>query len=222
MRVKPEIDTLDLNRVLVRIVCALVVLASGAPLPMLSAAAQESTPEHVTACDVPARPITFIADLLAAPGPETTPTPVAEVPEGKEIVDPVVRTEITNLIETLIACVNQGELLRSFSLFDDEYLRRLIDPEGLMRAEVAIELAKSMATPAAVEPGEVTTLDEILTIRELADGSVIVVFQTVGGPDRDPDETQVDLFVLRAIDEDWKIVDGLADLDPSSIPPASE
>ena len=128
------------------------------------------------------RPITFIADLLAAPKPDVTPTPVAGIPDGVEVTDPQVRAEAERVVESLIICVNQGELLRSFSLFDDEYLRRIIDPEGVMEAEVAIELAKSIATPVAVAPEDMTTLDAILLVRQQPDGAVTVVFRTKGGP----------------------------------------
>ena len=83
---------------------------------------------------------------------------------------------------------------------------------------MAIELAKSIATPVAVDPADMTTLDSILLIRKLPDGAVTVVFRTSGGPDRDPDETQIDLFVLRKDGDRWLIVDGLTDIDPQSIP----
>jgi hypothetical protein len=55
-------------------------------------------------------------------------------------------------------------------------------------------------------------------VRELPDGTVAVVFRTRGGLNRDPDQSQVDLFVLRKDGERWLIVDGLTDLDPESIP----
>jgi hypothetical protein len=216
MKAKSEIDTLRLYRWILPIACALALVAPGM-LSAQSALAQDATPEPVV-CDLPARPITFIADLLAAPKPETSPTPVAEIPDGTDVTNSVVRDEVSGLVKTLITCVNQGELLRSFSLFDDEYLRRLIDPDGLMSAEVAIEIAKSMATPSAADPEDVTVLDEILLIRDSGDGSVVVVFRTRGGPDRDQDETQVDLYVLRKSGDEWRIIDGLADLDPEAIP----
>lgn len=210
-----------LTRLIVRIGCSVALLAPGMVSPLDVVGAQNATPEAATACDLPLRSITFIADVIEAPQPETTPTPVAGIPDGADVSDPLVRAEVTALVETLITCVNQGELLRSFSLFDDEYLRRLIDPEGLMSPEVAIEIARSMATPTAAEPEDETVLDEILLIRDLGDGSVVVVFRTRGGPDRDPDEIQVDLYVLRRTGDEWKIVDGLADVDPESLPASS-
>lgn len=197
---------------------AFVVVAQAGPvMSTWSVSAQEATPTPA-ACDMEPRPITFIADLLAVPKPDVTPTPVAGIPDGVEVTDPQVRVDAQRVVESLIICVNQGDLLRSFSLFDDEYLRRIIDPEGAMEAEVAIELAKSIATPVAVAPEDMTTLDAILLVRQQSDGAVTVVFRTKGGPDRDPDETQVDLFVLRHENDRWLIVDGLTDLDPQSVP----
>ena len=195
----------------------IVVALTGPVMSTWSVSAQEATPTPA-ACDMEPRPITFIADLLAVPKPDVTPTPVAGIPDVVEVTDPQVRVDAQRVVESLIICVNQGDLLRSFSLFDDEYLRRIIDPEGAMEAEVAIELAKSIATPVAVAPEDMTTLDAILLVRQQSDGAVTVVFRTKGGPDRDPDETQVDLFVLRHENDRWLIVDGLTDLDPQSVP----
>jgi hypothetical protein len=221
MRANPEIDILQPNRQIQRIAGTLALTMLGSLVSVLPVLGQEATPATVETCNVPARPITFIADLTAVPKPETTPTPIAGVPDGTEVSDPEVRSDVVAVVETLIVCVNQGELLRSFSLFDDEYLRRLIDPDGLMRADVAVELAKSMATPDALNPDDVTVLDEVLTIRQLDDDTVLVVFRTLGGPDRDADDAQIDLFVLRKIDDQWLIVDGVTNLDPESLTPSA-
>jgi len=169
-------------------------------------------------CDIEPRPITFIADLLAAPKPEVTPTPVTGIPDGTDVTDPEVRAAVTSVVEMLILCVNQGEILRAFSLYDDEFVRRLIDPEGIMGEEIAIEVGKSLARTDPADEEDVTTLDEIVLIRALRDGTVAVIFQTHGGPDREPDDTQIDLFVLRQENDRWLIVDGLTDLDPQSLP----
>jgi hypothetical protein len=217
MRANPENDILQPNRLIQPIAGTLSLTLLASLISVLPVRAQEATPAAVMTCDVPARPISFIADLTAAPKPETTPTPVAGVPDGTEISDAEVRSDVVAVVETLIVCVNQGELLRSFSLFDDEYLRRLIDPDGLMRADVAVELAKSLATPDALNPDDVTVLDEVLTIRQLDDGTVLVVFRTLGGPDRDSDDAQIDLFILRKFDDQWLIVDGVTNIDPEAL-----
>jgi len=186
-------------------------------IPTGTASAQEATPAPA-ACDVEPRPITFLADLLAAPKPEVTPTPVAGIPDGTDVTDPVVRAEVEKVVQTLIICVNQGEILRAFSLYDDEFVRRLIDPDGIMSSEIAIEVGKSLAKTVPADPEDITTLDEIILIRALPDGTVVVVFQTHGGPDRDQDDSQIDLFELRKVNDRWLIVDGLTDLDPQSLP----
>ena len=168
------------------------------------------------ACDPPARPVTFIADLLKLPEPEITPTPIAAVPEGVEVTDPAARSEATRLVEQLILCVNQGELLRSFSLYDDGYLRRIMI-RPVMTAEVAVEIAKSFATPKPVDADKVTVLDEVLSVRQLPDGDIVVVFATHKGELDEGDQPQVDLLVLRTVGSQLRIVDGLVDLDRDSI-----
>ena len=71
MRANSENDTL-LNRLILLIACALALLAPGAILPLHSTGAQDATPEPTPACDLPPRSITFIADVISAPRPETT------------------------------------------------------------------------------------------------------------------------------------------------------
>ena len=73
MRANPEIDTLRPNRPIQRITCTLVLALLGATTALLPASAQEATPAPII-CDVPPRPVTFIADLIAAPEPELTQT----------------------------------------------------------------------------------------------------------------------------------------------------
>lgn len=200
------------------VLCGLVPGRNSAALWLASA--QDATPDPL-ACDVAPRPITFIADLVETSTSEVTPTPVTGIPDGSEVTDPATRTDVVTVVEVLIVCVNQGELLRSFALFDDAYLRRLIDPDGIIAADVAIELAKSLATPQALSTDDETVLEEVLLVRELPDGSIAVVFRTRGGVDREADETQVDLLVLRKTAERWLIVDGLTDFDPEMLPPPS-
>jgi hypothetical protein len=210
-------DSALLNPVVRRLISMILGLALGfATLIGSFTVAQRATPVPV-ACDPPTRPVTFIADLLKLPEPEITPTPIAAVPEGAELTDPAARSEATRLVEQLILCVNQGELLRSFSLYDDGYLRRIIDPAGVMTAEVAVEIAKSFATPKPVDADKVTVLDEVLSVRQLPDGDIVVVFATHKGELDEGDQPQVDLLVLRTVGSQLRIVDGLVDLDRDSI-----
>lgn len=177
--------------------------------------AQDATPGATPsslACDGPERPVVFIADILAKPKPEIVPTVVSELPTGQP-VDEVTRSDVTRVVQALITCVNQGDFLRSFYFFEDEYLRRIIDPDGLMGSDVAVELGKTFATPAAVNEDDLSVLVEVLSVERLDDGTVVIVFRTRGGAGRDPDDEQVDLFVLRKFDAEWKIVDGLTDIE---------
>jgi hypothetical protein len=165
---------------------------------------QVGTPEPVI-CDEPARPVSFIVDLNEAPQPEITPTPISDVPEGIEVSDPEVRRDVTAVIEELTACVNTGEVLRAFSLLDDQYVRKLIDPDAVMEPDVALELGDTLATPQPATADETFVLEEILSIRQTADDTVVIVFRMRVGSD----ESEVDLYALREVGERWLIVDGL-------------
>jgi hypothetical protein len=171
-----------------------------------SVAAQDASPTAApAACDIEPRPVDFLIAIVQAPDPETTPTPIDAVPTGTP-VDDATRAAVTGIINTLTICVNQGDYLRAFALFDDAYLRRIIDPEGLMSEDVAFELGKSLATPSssAEIPAGVTV--QILSVNALADGSVAVAFQTID-PSSD-DEPAIDLYVLDNRDGKWVIIDG--------------
>ena len=186
----------------------LLAAVAGALVFPVQGSAQEATPSPV-ACDLTPQPVTFIADLNSTPRPEITPTPLTDVPDGTEVTDPETRAQVIRVVETLTLCVNQGEVLRAFSLFDPLYLRSVIDPDAAMEAEVAIELGESFATPEVVAEEDLTVLEEVLSVRQLADGVVVVIFRTHVGSDN----SQIDLFALRHVDGRWLIVDGLADVD---------
>ena len=176
--------------------------------------AQDATPAPVV-CEVEPRPADFLVDMIHQPAPETTPDPLKGVPVGSDQVDPETRADVIAVLQELTACVNAGEVSRAFSLFDDAYIRRLVDPEGLMTDAVALELGQSLATPSAVGEEDRQTVDEILLVRQLADGSIAIVFRSRIG---EVDESQIDLLVMREIDGRWLIVDGLTDLDPDDLP----
>jgi hypothetical protein len=225
MEAKREFGTLALKlmtHLTGRAIILVAMLAIGSHLLAAGGAgAQDATPVPL-ACDLEPRPVTFIVDLLMLPEPEITPTPIAEVPGGREIIEPVERAAVIRIVEQLILCVNQGEFLRSFALYDDAYLRRIIDPAGVMTEEVATEIGKSFDSADPVEPAEATVLEEVLSVRELPDGSVAVIFRTSGGTDREADESQIDLFVLARGDDRWRIVDGAVDIDGDALTPASD
>ncbi len=62
-----------------------------------------------------------------------------------------------------------------------------------------------------------TVLDEVLSVRQLPDGDIVVVFATHKGELDEGDQPQVDLLVLRTVGSQLRIVDGLVDLDRDSI-----
>jgi hypothetical protein len=226
MKSKPEFGILplmQLNLSLRRAMALLIaLLAIGLQLiPAGIARAQDATPVPL-ACDLEPRPVTFIVDLLMLPEPDVTPTPIEHLPDGTGVTDQAVRADVVRVVEQLILCVNQGEFLRSFALYDDVYLRRLIDPAGVMTEEVAVELGKSFDSAEPVDPAEATVLEEVLSVRQLADGTMAVVFRTSGETNRDAGEPQIDLFVLKRAEDRWLIVDGAVDIDADELTPGAD
>ena len=174
--------------------------------------AQEATPAAsptAIACTVTPRPVDFLVTVVAAPKPETTPTPITTAPSGTP-VDAQTAAAITQLIDTLTLCVNEGDYLRAFSFFDDAYLRRIIDPDGLMDGEVAFELGKSLATPSSNSNTAATVSVEIVSIETQADGTVVALFRTTD--EASGDTGTVDLYVLVQRDGNWVIIDGARDI----------
>ena len=202
---------------LLSLVIAAIGLATCAPFMERPTLAQESTPVPVT-CDADPRPVDFLVALLDQPAPEVTPEPLTGLPDGSDDVDIETKEAVTAVVAELIACVNEGQLLRAFALYDDEYLRRLIDPEGLMTEAVAAELLTSLATPEPSSEDDITSVDSVLLVRRLPDGSVALVVQSRGGVGRGDDDVQADLFLLRQVNGKWLIADGLADIDLESVP----
>jgi hypothetical protein len=168
--------------------------------------AQSGTPVAAT-CEGDPRPMDFLVTIVAAPKPEISPTAIAAIPTG-EPVDDETRTAVVRVVETLTACVNAGDYLRAFALFDDEYLRRIIDPDSLMSGDVAFELGKSLATPSSTSDEAPQVSIAITSVQQLADGTVTVVFTTTD----DTGDSTTDLYVLAKRDTGWRIVDGARDL----------
>jgi len=204
---------------LVAILAALVV-ASGSRAQE-SASTPASTPvvtTDPTSCTVTPRPLSFLATIVEAPPPETTPAPLESIPDGPP-VDDATRAEVTATVTMLIACVNAGDVLRAFALYEDAYLARLVDPEQAMTAEIANEIVVSFATATAVPAEDQTTLVGLPVVRSMADGRVAVVTETNGGVEDDDDETEFGLLVLaRAADGRWLIVDGRTGLGRDELP----
>ena len=181
----------------------------------------QSTPSIGAApagCSVAPRPLTFLATLVDAPEPEVTPIPIESLPDGAP-VDEATRGEVAATVATLVSCTNAGELLRAFALYEDGYLHRILDPEGVMTRGIANELAFSFATPEPVSVDRQTALADLPVVRVMSDGRVAVVTETNGGADDDDTEAELGLLILaRAADGRWLIVDGRTGLERAELP----
>ena len=205
-----------------QLVLAVVVTSMVATLSARGASTQDASPTpgpnvSPSECIVEGRPLTFLRDLVSQPVPETTPEPVEGVPDGAP-VDAQTRAEVTATIRQLVACVNAGDLLRSFALYDEAYLRRLVDPDGILEPDVADEIVLTFATPTPVEPERQTLLLSIPLMRQMSDGRVAVVVETDGGVDDQIEGSQLDLLVLQKQGDAWKIVDGVQNLPRDQAP----
>jgi len=211
--------------VAVVVVCIVALSATrdGSPPATPEAIGAMGTPPVASApagCDVPPRPMSFLETLVDAPEPDVTPAPIRGVPDGPS-VDPATRTEVAEVVATLIACTNAGDLLRAFALYEDGYLRRLYDQDGVMSAEIAHELVVSFATPEPVSSDRRWVLVGLPVSRLMDDGRVAVVIETNGGAEDEDEDTELGLLVLsRAADGRWLVVDGRAGLDRDELPAA--
>lgn len=189
--------------------------------PATTARAQEGTATPLAAdpagCTGEPRPLGFLETLVEMPAPESTPAPLDGVPDGVP-VDEATRAEVTATVTTLIACVNAGDVLRAFALYEDGYLRRIVDPDDALSAEIANEIVVSFATPEPVPTDRQTTLVGVPLMRQLPDGRVAVVIETNGGVQDEDAETELDLLLLSRVDGRWLIVDGLTGLDHAQLP----
>jgi len=149
------------------VVVLLIWLALGA-----TAAAQATpTPDvpPATLCTVPVPSLSDLNGVIlaVAASPAPTPTPGVTpkgVPADAETVD-----AITAVVRELVGCYNAGELLRSYALYTDAYLRRLFSRQGGFPQTTY----DSFATPQpADDPVTNTAILDITDVRLLPDGSV--------------------------------------------------
>lgn len=187
----------------------LVILAVQSVLPAHGAAqapAGEAVPPEE--CTTEPRPASFLADLIATPAAVEPMTTATAIPEGTEPNEQT-RQEITAVIRQLIACTNTGDLLRPLALYGDDYLRRVLNTQGQLTTEAAMELIAPLATPIAVTESFSTRLVEIRDMRVLADGLVAAVVISVpfgGGTFLD-----TDLLYFARADGGWIIDDAVSD-----------
>jgi hypothetical protein len=90
------------------------------------------------------------------------------MPEGQPADDATV-AEVTALYEQLVDCLNQGDYLRAYALYSDDYLLRNLS-QG--------QIASMAATPVPVQESQRVSFGGILDARRLEDGRVGALITT--------------------------------------------
>jgi hypothetical protein len=177
--------------------------------------AQESTPVPAgevvlpEECTTAARPVTFLADLIATPV-AARPT-ISEWPAGQP-ADEAATAAFTEIARELTACSNTGDILRALALYGDDYLRSALNPVGALTPEEATSLLAPYATPLAMSVDGMIHLVEVKNIQVLDDGRISGLVVTDGGPSDLPGLT-TDLLIIAQTDDGWIIDDALADAE---------
>jgi hypothetical protein len=156
-----------------RFVVAIAALVIGQfGVMFVSASDATPTPDVPPAalCTAQAPSFERLNALAASPAdgtPETVRTP-GVVPEGTP-ADAETVAAVTAVVRELVGCYNAGDLLRSYGLYTDEYLRRLFSPQGgFTRAAY-----DSLATPEPeADPDKHTAILAIKDVRVLDNGTV--------------------------------------------------
>src|SRR5262245_23261965 len=80
-------------------------------------------------CHVPPRPFQELQAIIATPIATPPAQPIrTTVPKGTP-ADPETIAGITATLRELIACFNAGEVLRAYSLYTPDYLRRIFSTQ---------------------------------------------------------------------------------------------
>jgi hypothetical protein len=184
--------------------------------------AQEATPtgEPVSPneCTKTARPLTFLADLIATPAPRQET--ISAWPVGKPADDEALAA-FTAVARELTACSNTGDILRALALYSDDYLRGALDPVSALTQEEAIEQLAPFATPFAFAEDQLTRFVGVKYVTVLDDGRIAGVTMTDGGI-LDPDGYAEDLLIIQNTDTGWLIVDALASAESVLGPPPAQ
>jgi hypothetical protein len=117
-------------------------------------------------CQVTAPSLAQLNAIVATPPAEPGGTPAVDVIPSGTPADVATLAGITATLRELVGCYNAGELLRSYGLYTEDYLRRLFYRQGAF-TQAAYD---GLATP---EPAPVDKRVQILAIenpRLLPDG----------------------------------------------------
>ena len=200
----------------------LVVLAAAIALAA-GVAAQDGTPSTGAAeCTVEPYDLTTVLEPsdgspAAAASPESAPT---ERPSG-EPADEAVVAAVTETVEQIIGCINQGYQIRVLFLFTPDYIRRFVAEFAgpLTEEEIAQlnELAASEEPQGPLPEDQQTILRSIEDVEVLEDGRVVA---TVIGDDRaEPGGPNPIYFIFDEVDGRY-LIDGVIDPQPDGTPEA--
>ena len=149
--------------------------------------AQEASPaagsaQPASCAEIEPRDAAFFENVAATPEaganeglPEqenagATPTPFA-MPEG-DVVDEETSAAVTALYQQLIACLNEGDFLRAYALYTDDYLVRNLSEEAITRLE---------ATPVATDESARSEFGGLLDARSVEEGRIAALV-TISNP----------------------------------------
>jgi len=149
--------------------------------------AQEASPaagsvQAASCAEIEPRDAAFFENVAATPEaganeglPEqenagATPTPFA-MPEGN-VVDEETSAAVTALYQQLIACLNDGDFLRAYALYTDDYLVRNLSEEAITRLE---------ATPVATDESARSEFGGLLDARSVEEGRIAALV-TISNP----------------------------------------
>lgn len=152
-----------------------IVVGWGAP-----GSAQESTPASATpSCsDIEPRDTASFQQVAGTPQadetgaesqstPGATPIPFA-MPEG-DVADEATVAEIAALYGQLVSCLNDGDFLRAYALYSDDYLVRNLSAEAIEGLS---------ATPVTTDEAMQTMFGSVLDARMMDDGRIAALVST--------------------------------------------
>lgn len=161
------------RQIQVPVFAIMLILGSGS-----IAAAENATPSaegNASCADVAPRDSAFFATLSATvPGTPAnvgaqgqggaSPTPF-KMPEG-ESADEATVSEIGQLYQQLVGCLNAGDYLRAYAFYSDDYLRRNLSSDAINRLR---------ATPVPVEQSQQSAFRGVLDARVTQEGQVVAL-----------------------------------------------